>query len=294
MPIGDFYNVCVKFDKDGNPLPYSQKITVDTDSNGTDILATPNVPLAQRRDANTTIAVANGDFAHLQLDSTGRLKVAIDGSVGSGSGGLTDAELRATPVPITGTITANLGTITGVATSTNQIIGNTSLNSIDNKLPTSAILADTTTNPSTLIFGNNTFNFNGTSWDRARNIAGATNDTGVLAIAEYIPTSSNATASFISSTALSPSLIIKASTGNLYEVVGYSTTAGFIQIFNSATVPADGAVPIISFAVGANNNFSRTLPKPIRFSNGIVVCFSTTQATKTIGGSVAWFEVTYK
>lgn len=323
MAIGNYYNTCVKFTPEGNPLPYSQKIVVDTDSNGTDILATPNVPLAQRRDANTTIATANGDFAQLQLDSTGRLKVAIDGSVSSG-GGLTDTQLRASPVPISGNVVVtqptgtNLHTVvdsgsvtatisgtpnvavtssvlpTGAATSANQTTANTSLNSIDTKLPTAAALADNTTNPSTLTFGSDLSNFNGTSWDRARNITGATSDTGILATAEYIPTSINATASFASSTVLSSSIIAKASSGNLYELVGYSTTAGFIQIFNSATVPADGAVPIISFAIEANNNFSKTLPKPIRFSNGIVACFSTTQTTKTIGGNVAWFEVTFK
>lgn len=362
MAIGDYYNLCVKFDRNGNPLPYSQKITVGTDSNGTAILATTGVTLAQRHDANTTIAVANGDFAQLQLDSTGRLKVDIGSSVTLTSGlptGASTSILQTTgntslvsidskltsPLTVSGTVIANAGTNlntslltlesggnlasintkipsnltvtatrllvdgsgatqpisaaslplpTGAATSANQTTANTSLNSIDTKLPTAATLADGTTNPSTSTFGSDLSNFNGTTWDRARNIIGATNDTGVLATAEYISTSSNVTASFASSTALSPSIIAKTSSGNLYELTGYSTTAGFIQIFNSTTVPADGAIPTISFAIEANNNFSRTLPKPIRFSTGIVACFSTTQATKTIGGSVVWFEIIFK
>jgi hypothetical protein len=42
------------------------------------------------------------------------------GGSGSASGGLTDAELRATPVPVSGTVTANIGTVGTLSTAANQ------------------------------------------------------------------------------------------------------------------------------------------------------------------------------
>src|SRR5690242_7612676 len=55
------------------------------------------------------------------------------------------------------------------------------------------------------------------------------------------------------STALEASHIAKASGGNFYGIFGYNskTTAQFIHCYNSATLPADTAVPRITFAVGA-------------------------------------------
>lgn len=51
------------------------------------------------------------------------------------SGPLTDTQLRATPVPTSGTVTANLGTIGAASTAAKQDTGNTSLASLDTKLP---------------------------------------------------------------------------------------------------------------------------------------------------------------
>jgi hypothetical protein len=48
---------------------------------------------------------------------------------------LTDTELRATPVPVSGTVTANIGTVATLATAAKQDTGNTSLASIDTKTP---------------------------------------------------------------------------------------------------------------------------------------------------------------
>lgn len=52
---------------------------------------------------STPITLTNGQQAGIQFDANGYLKVS-----GISAGGLTDAELRATAVPISGTITANL------------------------------------------------------------------------------------------------------------------------------------------------------------------------------------------
>jgi len=143
----------------------------------------------------------------------------IPGSGGGGSGGvgLTDAELRATPVPISGTVTATAG-VTGTLS----------------------------------------------------------NDTSV---------------------AYEASSVTKASAGTVYGVTGYNsrTTAQFFQFFNSATVPADTSVPVITFTVAASSNFSVDFGVYGRyFSTGIAWANSSTGATKTIGANDVFCDVNYK
>lgn len=81
------------------------------------------------------------------------------------------------------------------------------------------------------------------------------------------------------------SLIAKASAGNLYgyEVVA-GASAGYLMVFDSATVPADGTVaPRRVHAIAANASLSRSFNPPIRCANGITLVFSTTGPfTKTI------------
>lgn len=54
--------------------------------------------LAVRRDADTSLVGATGDYAPLQVDANGRLKVAV--LAGTQDDALTDAELRASAVPV--------------------------------------------------------------------------------------------------------------------------------------------------------------------------------------------------
>lgn len=90
-------------------------------------------------------------------------------------------------------------------------------------------------------------------------------------------------------------LIAKASAGNLYgyEVVA-GASAGYLMLFDSTTVPADGTVtPKKVHAIAANASLSRSLNPPIRFSTGIVAVFSTTGPfTKTISAT-AFLGVDY-
>lgn len=101
---------------------------------------------------------------------------------------------------------------------------------------------------------------------------------------------------YYDSSALEASAIIKAASGALYSITGYNDNAGdqFIQIHDSATLPADTAVPAVSFVAPAKENFTFNFEEIGRqFENGIVVCNSSTVATKTIGVADCWFNAQY-
>lgn len=131
--------------------------------------------------------------------------------------------------------------------------------------------------------------FNGTTWDRLRSVAGA-DGTGLGVTAYAATPHSAATASLTPavSAAVTGGVIYKASAGNLYSVsVTAGASAGFLLMFNSTTIPADGAVtpqqciPVAANAMATWEAVSGGVPE--RFTTGIVGVFSTTGCyTKTI------------
>jgi hypothetical protein len=95
-------------------------------------------------------------------------------------------------------------------------------------------------------------------------------------------------ATVIHSSAYEASHILKSTTGTVISIVGYNSkgSAQFIQLHDSATLPADTAVPVYTFTVAATSNFSIDVPiTGIPFTNGIVICNSSTGPTKTIGSA---------
>ena len=175
------------------------------------------------------------------------------------TGPLTNTELRATAVPVS--IASMPSTpVTGPLT--------------DTQLRASAVPVSLASVP--------THGVTGTFWQATQPVSIA-----ATVITKGQTLSSTTTLSF------SNSLIIKSSAGFLYTLTGYSSksTDQFIQLHDSATVPADTAIPKVIFRVPANSNFSFDLGMYGRvFANGIVVCNSSTPTTKAIGAADCWFD----
>lgn len=110
--------------------------------------------------------------------------------------------------------------------------------------------------------------------------------------------SQSSTPSSDDSTTLEASSVSKNIAGVLYGFSGYNSLASdqYVQVHNASALPADGAVPLVTMVVRAQSNFSWQPPSGKfgkYFSAGIVVCNSTTIATKTIGAANCWFNLDF-
>lgn len=105
-----------------------------------------------------------------------------------------------------------------------------------------------------------------------------------------------AAATNATSTALEASRIVKASAGTLWSLTVFnnSASAQYYQLFDSATLPANGAVPIEPMKVSAGSSGSWVFGEIGRaFASGIVVSNSSTAATKTIGAADSLFDAQF-
>ena len=78
------------------------------------------------------------------------------------------------------------------------------------------------------------------------------------------------------------SLVVTNSTG----------VAGFVQILDAASLPANATVPVVSMPIAANATV--TLEVPVFCSTGAVVAISTTLAALTISTNAAMFYANTK
>jgi hypothetical protein len=82
----------------------------------------------------------------------------------------------------------------------------------------------------------------------------------------------------------------------VYGFTVYNTKAStqFVNVFDAGALPADGAVPSFSLVVAANSPVAIAFsPNGRTFSNGLVLCNSSTDATKTLGSADCFFDVQY-
>ena len=96
----------------------------------------------------------------------------------------------------------------------------------------------------------------------------------------------------VSSTAAEGSHVFKASTGYLYGIsVTSGATAGYVMIFNAATVPSDGSVtPVACYYLPATDTIAVSYYSyPIPLSTGVVAVFSSTGCfTKTLSATATF------
>lgn len=99
------------------------------------------------------------------------------------------------------------------------------------------------------------------------------------------------------STAQEAGRAVKASPGRIYLITAHwaGTSPVYVQVHNKTSAPADASVPLFSYKCEAGKNFCYSFPfDGFELGTGIYVCFSTTQATKTLAGTTGWFNVLYR
>jgi hypothetical protein len=91
------------------------------------------------------------------------------------------------------------------------------------------------------------------------------------------------------------SIIANTGPGILYGFTAYNSngSAQFIQLFDSATVPADGVQPATLFTIAAGDQLAVEWINGRSYLAGVVLCNSSTGPTKTIGAADCYFDVQY-
>lgn len=94
---------------------------------------------------------------------------------------------------------------------------------------------------------------------------------------------------------LANSMVVKTGDGWLYgfTISNTKASAQFVQVFDAHDLPADTAVPLISKSVPAGDAVGFSWWPPRRFESGLILCNSSTQATKTIGSADCLFDAQY-
>jgi len=91
--------------------------------------------------------------------------------------------------------------------------------------------------------------------------------------------------------------VLQVGPGVLYSLDGYNAkvSAQFILIFDTATAPANGDIPIFALTAATIANFSRDFGTyGLRFQKGLAVSNSSTVATRTVGSADCQFFLRFK
>lgn len=99
-----------------------------------------------------------------------------------------------------------------------------------------------------------------------------------------------------SSLALQASFLATSGPARLFgfQVYNNKNAAQFIQLHDTVSAPASGAIPVAVFTVGTVSNLPIAYPWPGRwFTRGIWLANSSTAATLTAGSADCYFDVQY-
>lgn len=231
---------------------------------GTD---TGTLGLAVRRDANTTLASVSGNYAPLQLNAAGSLKVAITAGAGSGGTSLADqaafTSASTSFTPVGGLYQASAdtlvdGTAAAVAIDVNRFMKVT----------------------------------------LATNIEGEDGTNHVLGVVQKFVAASTYSPSLYSELTQVTKANIKASAGNVlaFTITNSNAAVRYFQLHNKATAPAGTDVPIFSWPIVTGTG--TTLPQYSLgadfftrngkyFGTGIGWAISTTYGTFTDSATAA-------
>lgn len=67
----------------------------------------------------------------------------------------------------------------------------------------------------------------------------------------------------------------------------------YVQLFDAAAVPADGATPVMVWELGSKTTLALEWGKGRFFEDGCVVVGSTTDTTKTLAGATLFVDAEY-
>jgi len=98
------------------------------------------------------------------------------------------------------------------------------------------------------------------------------------------------------SNALESSRVVKSGKTRLFGFSGTNTKASaqFILAFDATGIPLNGAIPKFVMTAAASSDFWVSWTPGCRnFSDGCVLCNSSTAATLTIGSADCWFDAQY-
>lgn len=109
----------------------------------------------------------------------------------------------------------------------------------------------------------------------------------------YLRVTEDVVATYEQPTALAASDVVSTSPTRFVEawVENSSGTDRYFQLFDGTVLPADGVAPLYCVRIPAGATVAVKPSARMYFSSGLVWCFSSTRATKTITGSEAWVSL---